>query len=460
MDKNVNPTGVLVIAAMTSFMSSFTASSMNIALPSIDKELGMNAVLLSWVSTAFLLSSAAFLIFFGKAADIYGRKKVFLSGIIVYILSSILSLFSYTPVLLIASRAFQGVGGAMIFSTSAAILMSVIPVNRRGRAIGINTAAVYVGLSAGPFIGGLITHYLGWRSIFIVNISLGLIILPLIALFMKSEWAEAEGEKLDWLGSFIYGISLTAIIFGFSLVPDVSGFIITLLGIAGIFLFVNWEKRAASPVLDVKLFLQNRSFTFSNLAAMINYSATFSVTFFLSLYLQYIKKLTPQAAGLILLSQPIVQAVFSPLTGRMSDKIEPRVLSSIGMAVTAAGLFLLTFFGHSTPEYYVVICLVLLGFGFALFSSPNTNAVMSSVEKKYYGVASAMLGTMRLVGQMLSMGIAMLLFALIIGRVKISVAYADSLLKAMKAGFVLFSVLCAAGIFASLARGNMRNKKQ
>jgi MFS family permease len=201
------------------------------------------------------------------------------------------------------------------------------------------------------------------------------------------------------------------------------------------------------------LFRNNRVFAFSNLAALINYSATFAVTFLLSLYLQYTKELSPQTAGLILVSMPAVQAIFSPVAGSLSDRIAPQILASAGMALTTLGLVLLSLLGENTAIGFILVSLIILGFGFALFSSPNTNAVMSSVEKRAYGVASATLATMRQVGMMLSMGIAMVVFAMYIGRVEITPEYYPVFVKSMKIASLIFAILCFGGIFASLARG-------
>ncbi|TAN35037.1 MAG: MFS transporter, partial [Candidatus Methanoperedens sp.] len=263
---------------------------------------------------------------------------------------------------------------------------------------------------------------------------------------------DARGEKLDVTGSAIYCLSLVALMYGFSLLPQLLGSWLILLGIIGIAIFISWELKVKAPVIDMNLFRGNTVFTFSVLAALINYSATFAVSFFLSLYLQYIKGSTPQDAGLILVAQPVVMVVFSPLAGRLSDRIEPGKIASVGMAITAVGLFLFAFLDEKTTLEFIIFSLILVGFGFALFSSPNTNAVMSSVEKRFYGIASATLGTMRLVGQMLSMGIAMIIFAVFIGRVEITPEYYMSFLKSMNTAFIIFSALCFAGVFASLAR--------
>jgi EmrB/QacA subfamily drug resistance transporter len=456
MNNAVNKKVVLLVTTMSSFLAPFMGSSVFIGLPSIGDEFAMDAVLLSWVSTSYILAAAMFLVPFGRMADIYGRKRIFKYGIIIDAVTSILLAFSFNETELIILRLLQGIGAAMIFGTGVAMLTSAYPAEERGKALGINVAGVYSGLSLGPVISGFLTRHFGWRSIFLSYVPLELIIIVLTLWKVKGEWADARGEKLDIAGSAIYCFSLVALMYGFSLLPDANGSWMILLSVIGIAVFVKWELKAKAPVLDTKLFKGNPVFTFSILAALINYSATFAVMFFLSLYLQYIKGLNSEQAGLILVAQPVVMAVFSPFAGRLSDKIEPRLVASIGMAFTTVGLLLLSFLNENTAIEFMVGSLILLGFGFALFSSPNTNAVMSSVEKKFYGVASATLGTMRLTGQMLSMGLATMVIAIYIGNVPISPQYYPLFLRSEKTAFIVFAALCFAGIFASLARGKIR----
>lgn len=447
---------VLLVATLASFLTPFMGSSINIALPSIGAHFHMDAVLLSWAATAYLLAAAIFLVPFGRLADIYGRKTVFTLGMVIYTFASLLLAFSPTAIFLVAFRAVQGLGSAMIFGTGVAMLVSVYPPAQRGRALGINVAAVYLGLSLGPFLGGLLTGYFGWQSVFLLNVPLGLIVIAVTRWKLKSEWAEARGEKFDLAGSLIYGAGLVALMYGFSLLPGSRGFWLIGAGIVGILAFVAWEMRTASPVLDINLFRRNTVFALSNLAALINYSATFAVTFLLSLYLQYPKGLTPQAAGLILLTQPAVQALLSPVAGRLSDRIAPRTIASLGMAVTTAGLIVLAFIDQNSATSFIVASLIVLGVGFGLFSSPNTNAIMNSVDRRTYGVASGIVGTMRLTGQMFSMGIAMLLIAIFVGRVEIAPERYPALMRSLQVAFTVFAALCFAGIFASLARGKAR----
>lgn len=441
----------LLVATLASFFTPFMASAINIALPSIGSEFAADAILLSWIPTAYLLASAVFAVPFGRIADIHGMKKIFTYGIIVFTAATFLCGAAPSVTSLIAFRILQGIGSAMIFVTGLAIITSVYPPHERGKAIGINIASVYIGLSLGPVLGGILTQYLGWRSIFYAIIPLGLLVIALTALKVKGEWAECRGEKFDTAGSIIYGIALIMLMYGFSILPEELGIILLILGIMGIIAFALFELRVKNPVFEVRLF-KNITFGFSSLAALINYSSTFAVVFLLSLYLQYIKGLDPQFAGIILVAQPAVMAITAPVAGRLSDRFSPGIIASIGMAITAISLFGFIFLNSNTSLEFIIMVLLVLGFGLGLFSSPNTNAIMGSVKKRFYGIASATVGTMRLIGQMLSMGVAMLIFSIFIGNVQIVPGNYPALMTSIQIVFTIFTILCVVGIFASLAR--------
>ena len=453
MENKVNKRSALIVAALSSFLTPFTGSSVAVALPQIRSEFGMDAVLLSWISTGYLLTAAIFLVPFGRAADIYGRKKIFQWGIFTYTLASLLAVLSTSGLLFLCFRMLQGFGAGLIFGTGVAILTSAYPPGERGKALGVNAATVYLGLSLGPFLGGVLTQHFGWRSIFISILPVGLTAFYFTTWRLRGEWAEAKGEKIDVTGSLIFGLTLIALMYGFSLLPGRWGTGFVVIGALGMTLFVRWELKVKNPILNLRLFINNRVFAFSNLAALINYSANYATIFLLSLYLQYTLGLSPQNAGLVLIIQPAVMAMISPFAGRLSDRIEARIVSSIGMAITFVGLFLLIFLSEKTDLSYIITAQVFLGFGFALFSSPNTNAVMSSVGRQFYGVASAILGTMRLNGNMLSMGIVTLIFSIYLGRREITPEYYPLFLTSSKVAFSMFSTLCFAGIFTSLSRG-------
>ena len=446
----------LFVATLTSFMGPFMISSVNVALPAIQTDMAMTAVELSWVATSYLLAMAVGLIPGGKIADIHGRKKIFTFGLLVYTIGSTAAVVAgNTPVFLVL-RIVQGLGAALFVTTGMAILTSVFPPNRRGRAIGIYVAAVYVGLSVGPFVGGIMTQHFGWRSIFALMFPLGVTSIVVTRSFLRGEWADADSQRLDILGCLIYGVAVVSLVYGASILPTTTGWVLVPVGMLGLVLFFLQQRRASDPVFEVTLFIENRTFTFSSLAALLNYSATFALTFMMSLYLQYIKGMSPQSAGSILMAQPVIMALFSPFAGRLSDRIEPRFLATAGMSITAVGMVIFTLLETQTTILAIVANLVLLGFGFGLFSSPNMSAIMGSVEKKDYGLASGTVATMRLLGQMTSMAIATVVLTLLVGHRVIEPENYDRFLVSVQVVFTISAVLCAVGIYFSIFRGRLR----
>jgi MFS family permease len=312
---------------------------------------------------------------------------------------------------------------------------------------------VYAGLSLGPFIGGILTQHAGWRSIFLVNIPLALIVIALTLKCIPEEWTDPKKRRFDLHGAVLYGLMLFGCIYGLTLLPSAAGICLVLAGIAGLGAFVWWERRVQDPIIELSLFSQRPVFLYSNIAALINYAVVFAVGFLLSLYLQYNRGIDPQTTGLILVAQPVVQMLVSPAAGHLSDRIEPRVLATAGMACTAAGLFILMLVSPTTPIAIIIAGLLILGFGYGLFSSPNTNAIMSSVEIHHLGIASGMVSTMRAIGQMTSLAIVMLVFSAVIGTVQITPAVYPQLQQGVNIAFAAFFVISLTGIWASYARG-------
>src|SRR5512133_9950 len=457
--QNVNRGILLAVIMISSFFNPFMGSAVNIALPSISHDLHMNAVELSWIAMSFLLSAAVFLVPFGKLADIWGRKRMLLYGNLFFTLATMLCAFAPSGKVLIAARCLQGIGSVMSLSSGMAIIVSAFPPEKRGSIIGWNTTAVYVGLSAAPLLGGFLTQKLGWQSLFYINAIAGVLVIAGILTGVRAEWAEAKNDRFDIIGSLIYMPSMSALMYGFSKLPESYAVLLVAMGMIGLFVFIFWELGKKSPVLDIALFSKNRIFAFSNLAALINYAATFGITFVLSLYLQQVRGLSPLDAGMILVTQPVMMAIVASISGRLSDRVDSQILSSLGMAVIVAGLIALVFLSANTNHTYLVITLFVLGFGFGMFSSPNTNSVMSSVEKRFLGTASATLCTMRLTGQMFSMAIAAMAIHIFIGNENIGVDNTRQFMASVKVIFVVFAVLCTMGVFASLARGKKQNKQ-
>ncbi|MFM9967585.1 MAG: MFS transporter [Burkholderiales bacterium] len=452
-----NQTGknvVLLAVMLGAFLTPFTGSAINVALPAIGAELSMDAVLMGWVSTAYLLAAAAFLVPFGRLADIVGRKKIFQIGIGIDLVASLLCTVAPSGEWLIAFRALQGFGSALMFASSTAILTAVFPVNERGRALGMNAASAYVGLSVGPLVGGLVTEHFAWQGAFVINAFVDCLITALVWFRFKGEWAEARGEKYDVVGALLCCIGIGILIYAFSSLAEVRGLVLLPAAVVILWVFVRWESRQPLPVMNIAAFRQNPGFILSNLAALASYSATFSSGFLLSLYLQYIGGYSAAYAGLILVIQPVVMVITSPVAGSLSDRVEPRVVASLGMLLTVIGLSMLVFLDANVSLPLVIAAQVVLGAGFGFFSSPNTNSVMSALPAKFRAVASGTLGTMRLTGQALSQGIVVLLLSLFIGRADITPANHGAFLQAMIATFIVSALLCGAGIVASVSRGN------
>ena len=446
--------GILTTTSAT-FLTSFAGSSSNIALPRIAADFGLDAVNLGWIALSYMLATAALVLPMGRLGDLYGRHRIFITGVVIFAVGSLACAFAANIGQLIAFRVIQGAGASMQFATGMAITTSIFPIKRRGMALGINTASVYFGLSVGPTFGGWLTHAFGWPAVFFACIPPALLVLVISGFLLKGEWKDAEGETFDLPGTIVYGAALVALLLGLTWITRPTGPVLVA-GSVGLFVLLGFiENRTPYPVVNLRIFRGNRTFTFSNVAALINYSATFGTGFLLSLYLQNIKEFTPQHAGTILLTQPIIQAVLSPVAGRLSDRVEPTVLASAGMLVTTAGLAAMSFHGPDTPIWFTVGSLALLGCGFALFSSPNTNAVMRSLERRDFGIGSATLSTMRIIGQIMSLGIATVLFAVILGDVEISGEVAPQFLSSMHIAFRIFAALCLTGVFFSLNRGKV-----
>lgn len=445
----------LLVATLTSFMGPFMISAVNVALPAIQSELDMDAVQLSWIATAYLLAVAVWLVPAGKIADIHGRKKIFAAGLAVYTLGSGAAIPADSAAVLLACRVLQGFGAAMFVTTGMAILTSIFPPAQRGRVIGMYVAAVYIGLSVGPFAGGLLTQYFGWRSIFIIMVPLGLFSFLIALHYLRGEWFGEKGQRLDIIGCLLYMVAIFCLVYGATRLPSLLGVVLLCGGILLFYAFFRHQLSARYPVFDMHLFTENKTFAFSSLAALLNYSATFAVTFLLSLYLQYIKGMSPQAAGSLLMAQPVMMALLSPWAGRLSDRIEPRLPATGGMSLTVIGVSVFITLGPATSIYIILANLILLGTGFALFSSPNMSAIMGAVTKQHYGLASGAVATMRLLGQMLSMAMATVVLALLIGRAPITADNHDLFLQSIQVTFTLSALLCLAGVYFSWFRGSL-----
>ena len=440
-------------------MGTFLISSINIALPAIEQSFGLNAISLSWVITAFLVATGIFLLPVGKWGDISGNVRLFKAGLIVFTLASVLCAVSPSGVWLIIARFVQGVGSAFTNTTGQAILVTNFPARNRGQVIGISVASVYAGLATGPFIGGFLTQALGWHSLFYVAAILGVLSTIIAFAFLEKDTHVPSGDKkVNLRGTLFFVIGLVGLVYGSSHIPSAYGWGLMIFGIVMLVLFWIIESRLANPMFETRLFTHNKLFGFSNLAALINYTATSAIVFFLSLYLQKIQGLPPREAGAVIIAQPVMMAIFSPVVGRLSDRIQPRYFATLGMAMCSIGLFAMSFFTSSTPLWIIILVLVWEGLGFAFFSSPNMNTIMSSVDKSRYGQASGTASSMRIFGQIVGMTIVTFFFAFHFGSKAVTEVNDTIFLIAMKWGFVTFALISVVGIYFSFTRGNVERK--
>lgn len=452
---------VILVVIITAFVTTFTGSALNLSIPDIGQQFHVSANFVGWLVTGYTLAVAAFSVPIGRLADITCRKTVLVTGLIIFVACCIAAVFAVSMTMLLVVRIIQGIGAAMIFSTNTAILVASFPGHMRGRVLGYSIASTYTGLSAGPVIGGFLNHNLGWKSIFILTEVLGLIALvtAVTKLPKTSETTDPDERKsFDMKGNVLFVCFIILLMYGMSeLGNDSSGAVIlaSILTAAGVLLgilFIRHELKTDESAVNVRLFRENIGYAFSNLSALLNYSATFAISYLISIYLQVVMGYSSQTAGLIMIFQPIVMAVLSPIMGRLSDKFSPFKMSSIGMGFCAAGAAIFIFIGQETRLAMIIIALLVTGLGFSLFSSPNTNAVMSCVDKSEYGVASSILATMRSIGHTLSMVIVTIIVSRFMGSTPLASADPQVLVKVINVSFIVFTVICAGGVFISLKR--------
>jgi len=438
----------MVVVMITSFITPFMVNAVNLVIPAIGIEFGASQSMLNWIVSSFLISTAAFLLPFGRLADQHGRKKIFLLGMMLLAVSSLGCALAPTLPALLGFRALQGIASAMVLSTSMAILASIIPPQSRGKALGFNSAATYFGLTCGPVLGGFISNAFTWRSVFYFNMLIAVVVAFLTVWKLKGEW-KGEPSKID-SGGIVFCI-LAQVLLLFGLNNIMTGLLNRSSFAVGVLLLVTffiYEKRHKNPLLHVEIIIKNKPFAYASLAALVNYSATFAITYLLSLFLQAALQLDAAVSGLILLICPVLMVLLSPVVGHVSDRMSPRIIASTGMAITTVSLFIFIFLTINSPIIYVILNVGLAGVGFALFITPNTSAILGSVDKTQYGIASSILGNMRLIGQSISIAIVSIITSIYIQDLQISSpGYVENLLVSIRTAFIVFSILGVMGVW-------------
>lgn len=451
-----SPNVILILVSLVQFSVPFLLSAVGIALPVIGSDLDASSVQLSLIQTAQVLALSVFLLPVGRFADIHGRKRIFISGTSLLFIATLIQGFAQNIELFISLRFVQGIGASMIISTSIAILTSVFPHGRRGRAMGIVVGMLYLGVAAGPSVSGFIIEYLGWRWVFFFLSALILLSLVLSVAKLKGEWISARGEPFDWTGSAVFMLSVLFLVYGATeLLQQYVARWVFLAGLAGLALFLGLERRTVHPILDVRLLTKNPAFTFSNLVTFIHYAAIYSFIFFLSLYLQYIKGVPPRYAGLLLIIQPLVQSILAPVAGRLADSYPPSRIATTGMAFCTAGLFIAGTLDAATPFALIVFVTVLQGISLGLFSTPNLTFIMGCAGERHAGTASSMVATMRYAGTLASTTLIAIVFSVYMGDRQVTSANREAFLESQRVCFHLFGAMSLAGTLFSMIQGKL-----
>ena len=440
---------VIFVSFITSFFGVFLSNGIIIGVPAIAQEFAMNNVIQNWIPTIFFLVMAVFTVPAGQISGKYGVKKSLLVGIVIFLIGSVGACISFSTESFLVFRIVQGIGVAFVNVPAMAMVVSAVKPQNRGKALGFTVTGVYLATSSSPVISGFLVHNLGWRAIFYFVIPFLVLCIILMVWKIPQEWKTYEGQKIDTVGSILYGIGILLFIYGFTTLVTPMGLIYTIAGIILLIIFAVWELRQISPVFNMKLF-KNTKFASSNIAALCSYLAIMVVTTILNYHFQYVRGWDAQMSGIILIITPIIMAILAPNSGKLSDKIHPQKLAAIGMTIAACALLILVFLDGKTPLYMVVIAMILQGIGMGLFSSPNMNAIMSSVPPKDAPTASASQATMRTIGQTMSLGLLTLIFAWIMGNLPLVTKYADLIVKSSQTICIICMCACVVAIFASL----------
>lgn len=446
--------GVLLAIGLGTFMSALDGSVVNITLPVVRESFGASVAAVEWVITIYLLVVSGLLLTVGRLGDLRGHRRVYTGGFAIFLIGSALCGLAPGVGFLIAARAAQAIGAAMLFANSPAILTKSFPATMRGRALGLQATMTYLGLTVGPSVGGWLTTTLGWRSVFYINLPVGLLALALALRFVPRDSGREEAEGFDRLGALSFSFGLVTLLlalnqghaWGWTAFPTLA-----LFAMAGVMLavFLRVERRVPAPMLDLSLF-RSRTFSAAATSAVLNYICVYTVLFLMPFYLQQARGLTPGQAGLLLTAQPLLMAVVAPLSGGLSDRIGTRLPSVLGMGLLGLGLFLLSTLTVDSPQASVVVMLAVAGLGIGVFASPNNSALMGAAPRHRQGIAAGVLALARNVGMVVGVGLAGAVFTTVVGRD--GALDGASIVSAMRASYLLAAGLAVTGMGVAALR--------
>ena len=441
-------TYVIFVSFITSFFAVFLSSGIVLGVPAIANEFGMNNVVQNWIPTIALLVVAVFTLPAGQISGKYGIKKSLIVGVGIFLIASIGGALSFSTETFLLFRVIQGIGMAFLNVSAMAMVVQAINPKNRGKALGFTVTGIYLAGSLSPVFCGFLVYNLGWRSMFYFVIPFLALCIILMLVKIPGEWKTYENNKIDSVGYIIYGIGIVLFIYGFTNLMNTAGIISTIAGICLLVIFGYYELNTDSPAFNMNLF-KNMKFTSSNIAALCSYLAIAAITTLLNYHFQYVRGWNAQISGLLLIITPLIMAIIAPNAGKLSDRIHPQKLAAIGMAIATMTIVIMLFLDASTPLYLIVIAMILQGIGMGLFTTPNTNAIMSSVPPNETPNASAAQSAMRTIGQTMSLGLLTLVFAWFMGSLKFSSQYADLIIKSSQIISLICTVICMIAIFAS-----------
>ncbi|WP_133469596.1 MFS transporter [Paraglaciecola marina] len=428
-EKSVLAKFALIIVCLGSIIGPLGMASVNIAIPDMAADLQANAKMVSWLPTLFILSSVVFMLPAGKLADNYGRKRIYSYGLALNAFSSLMCGVSGSMEWVLFWRFVQGLASSMIFATGIAIITSVTPSHKRGAALGLASACIYIGLTIAPAVGGWLTELWGWRAVFLFQVPIVIALLILIKMRLEGEWKNDDRTKFDWWGTGIFALFASSLVYGLSILPQILGVGMLVLSAASLGMFVLHQSRSRKPLIRVQMFRDSRVFSMSLSTSLLMYASNFPLVFLISLYLQYVKGFTPSHAGQIILLQALSMAILAPISGKLADKFEARLISTLGCVIVGIGLAVLSTISTETSIMYIAISLLLIGIGFGLFSTPNNNAIMGVVKPDEVGVASASLNLSRTIGNLFGMSLVNLMVHFYIGDAQFSAEQNPALIQ-------------------------------
>lgn len=463
---------IMIAVAIGTFMGPLDSSVVNIALPSITKDFNVSLATSEWIVMAYLLVISSLLLTFGRLGDMYGHKNIYITGFGVFTVGSFLCGSAFSVESLIAYRVIQAIGAGMLMSMGPAIVTDVTPPRERGKYMGVVAVSVSVALSLGPVLGGFLTTHLGWPSIFYINIPVGIIAI-LLAQKVLPRTGGHGAQPFDIAGASTFFLGLGGILLSFSLAeqrgwhhPLIWGMLLA--GVLLMAAFILIELKVKYPMMDLSLF-KNRLFSMANISALFNYIAMFSTILLMPFYLQQLRGMPPSQAGLLLIPMPLTTMLIAPISGAISDKVDTRYISSIGMGIIAVGMWLLSSLQADSPLYFIVVGLFLVGLGSGMFQTPNNSAIMGAVPPNRRGIASGLLATMRNLGMVLGVAISGAVFTSYMTHLTKTLSdqgvtgqalKTESFIGAIHLAFLVAAGIAVLAVFTSLIRGAQKSVHQ